>query len=121
MEKAKEELQDLELAAKSETFSPTNAYASDTELIVGTYINKVGGAITINGQIYNTSSTGVEVFFWLPAADQDTVTLGEEVEVELPTDERVNTVIKFIDQVVTETQAGNFIQVKLDVLNSAEI
>lgn len=121
LEKAKEELQDLELAAKSETFSPTNAYASDTELIVGTYINKVGGAITINGQIYNTSSTGVEVFFWLPAADQDTVTLGEEVEVELPTDERVNTVIKFIDQVVTETQAGNFIQVKLDVLNSAEI
>ena len=90
-------------------------------MIVGTYINKVGGAITINGQIYNTSSTGVEVFFWLPAADQDTVTLGEEVEVELPTDERVNTVIKFIDQVVTETQAGNFIQVKLDVLNSAEI
>ena len=48
LEKAKEELQDLELAAKSETFSPTNAYASDAELIVGTYINKVGGAITIN-------------------------------------------------------------------------
>ena len=32
--KAKEELEDLELAAKSETFSPTNAYASNTPLIV---------------------------------------------------------------------------------------
>jgi len=119
--KAKEELQDLELLSKSETFSPTNAYASKTPLIVGSYINKVGGAVTINGQIYNTSSVGIEVLFWLPAADQDTVTLGESVEIELPTDERTDTIIKFIDQVVTETQTGNFIQVKLDVLKPEEI
>ena len=119
--KAKEELQDLELVSKSETFSPTNAYASKTPLIVGSYINKVGGAVTINGQIYNSSSVGIEVLFWLPAADQDTVTLGESVEIELPTDERTDTTIKFIDQVVTETQAGNFIQVKLDVLKPEEI
>jgi len=119
--KAKEELEDLELAAKSETFSPTNAYASNTPLIVGSYINKVGGAVTINGQIYNSSSDGIEVLFWLPASDQDTVTLGESVEIELPTDERVDTTIKFIDQVVTETQSGNFIQVKLDVINPEEI
>ena len=119
--KAKEELKDLELSAKSETFSPTNAYASTTPLIVGSYINKVGGAVTINGQMYNISSTGIEVLFWLPAADQDTVALGENVEIELPTDERTDTTIKFIDQVVTETQAGNFIQVKLDVTNPEEI
>ena len=119
--KAKEELKDLELTAKSETFSPTNAYASSTPLIVGSYINKVGGAVTINGQMYNVSSTGIEVLFWLPAADQDTVALGENVEIELPTDERTDTTIKFIDQVVTETQAGNFIQVKLDVTNPEEI
>ena len=119
--KAKEELQDLELVSKSETFSPTNAYASKTPLIVGSYINKVGGAVTINGQMYNSSSVGIEVLFWLPAADQDTVTLGESVEIELPTDERTDTTIKFIDQVVTETQAGNFIQVKLDVLKPEEI
>ena len=119
--KAKEELQDLELVSKSETFSPTNAYASKTPLIVGSYINKVGGAVTINGQIYNSSSVGIEVLFWLPAADQDTVTLGESVEIELPTDERTDTTIKFIDQVVTETQSGNFIQVKLDVLKPEEI
>ena len=119
--KAKEELEDLELTAKSETFSPTNAYASTTPLIVGSYINKVGGAVTINGQIYNSSSDGIEVLFWLPAADQDTVTLGESVEIELPTDERIDTSIKFIDQVVTETQSGNFIQVKLDVLKPEEI
>ena len=119
--KAKEELEDLELTAKSETFSPTNAYASSTPLIVGSYINKVGGAVTINGQMYNVSSTGIEVLFWLPAADQDTVALGENVEIELPTDERTDTTIKFIDQVVTETQTGNFIQVKLDVTNPEEI
>jgi hypothetical protein len=119
--KAKEELEDLELSAKSETFSPTNAYASKTPIIVGSYINKIGGAVTINGQIYNSSSTGIEVIFSLPAADQDTVTLGEGVEIEFPTDERTDTTIKFIDQVVTETQAGSFIQVKLEVLNPEEI
>ena len=35
--KAKEELEELELASKSETFSPTNAYASKTPIIVGSY------------------------------------------------------------------------------------
>ena len=81
----------------------------------------VGSEMCIRDRIYNSSSTGIEVIFSLPAADQDTVTLGEGVEIALPTDERTDTTIKFIDQVVTETQAGSFIQVKLEVLNPEEI
>ena len=46
--KAKEELEELELASKSETFSPTNAYASKTPIIVGSYINDVGSAVVLN-------------------------------------------------------------------------
>ena len=53
--------------------------------------------------------------------NQETVSLGDSVQIELPTDERVPTVIKFIDQVVTQTQAGEFIEVTLEVLNPEDI
>ena len=119
--KAKEELEELELASKSETFSPTNAYASKTPIIVGSYINDVGSAVVLNSSLYNISSIGIEVVFQVDATDQETVSLGDSVEIELPTDERVPTVITFIDQVVTQTQAGEFIEVTLEVLNPEEI
>ena len=119
--KAKEELEELELASKSETFSPTNAYASKTPIIVGSYINDVGSAVVLNSPLYNISSIGIEVVFQVDATDQETVSLGDSVEIELPTDERVPTVITFIDQVVTQTQAGEFIEVTLEVLNPEEI
>ena len=119
--KAKEELQELKLASKSETFSPTNAYASKTPIIVGSYINEVGAAAALNTALYNISSIGIEVVFQVDATDQETVSLGDSVEIELPTNERVPTVITFIDQVVTQTQAGEFIEVTLEVLNPEEI
>ena len=119
--KAKEELEELELASKSETFSPTNAYASKTPIIVGSYINDIGAAVALNSPLYNISSIGIEVVFQVDATDQETVSLGDNVEIELPTDERVPTVITFIDQVVTQTQAGEFIEVTLEVLNPEEI
>ena len=119
--KAKEELEELKLASRSETFSPTNAYASETPIIVGSYINNVGSAVVLNSQLYNISSIGIEVVFQVDASDQETVTLGDNVEIELPTDERVPTVITFIDQVVTQTQTGDFIEVILEVLNPEEI
>ena len=119
--KAKEELDELKLSAKSETFSPTNAYASKTAIIVGSYISDIGSAVTLNSPLYNISSIGIEVVFQVDATDQETVSLGDSVEIELPTDERVPTVITFIDQVVTQTQAGEFIEVTLEVLNPEEI
>ena len=119
--KAKEELEELRLSSRSETFSPTNAYASETSLIVGSYINEVGSAVALNSPLYNISSIGIEVVFQVDATDQETVSLGDGVEIELPTDERVPTVISFIDQVVTQTQAGEFIEVTLEVLNPEEI
>ena len=119
--KAKEDLEELELSAKSETFSPTNAYASKTPIIVGSYVNDVGSAVVLNSPLYNISSIGIEVVFQVDATDQETVSLGDSVEIELPTDERVPTVITFIDQVVTQTQAGEFIEVILEVLNPEEI
>ena len=119
--KAKEELDELKLSAKSETFSPTNAYASKTAIIVGSYISDVGSAVTLNSPLYNISSIGIEVVFQVDATDQETVSLGDSVEIELPTDERVPTVITFIDQVVTQTQSGEFIEVTLEVLNPEEI
>ena len=121
MAKAKVELDELKLASRCETFSPTNAYASETPIIVGSYINKVGSAVVLNSQLYNISSIGIEVVFQVDASDQETVTLGDNVEIELPTDERVPTVITFIDQVVTQTQTGDFIEVILEVLNPEEI
>ena len=119
--KAREELRELKLASKSETFSPTNAYASETPIIVGSYVNDVGSAVGLNSPLYNISSIGIEVVFQVDASDQETVSLGDSVEIELPTDERVLTVISFIDQVVTQTQAGEFIEVTLEVLNPEEI
>ena len=119
--KAKEELDELKLSAKSETFSPTNAYASKTAIIVGSYINDIGSAVTLNSPLYNISSIGIEVVFQVDATDQETVSLGDSVEIELPTNERVPTIITFIDQVVTQTQAGEFIEVTLEVLNPEEI
>ena len=121
LEKAKEELDELNRSAVSETFSPTNAFASKTPVIVGSYINDVGSAVALNSPLYNISSTGIEVVFQVDATDQETVSLGDSVEIELPTDERVPTVITFIDQVVTQTQAGEFIEVTLEVLNPEEI
>ena len=55
--KAKEELDELKLSAKSETFSPTNAYASKTSIIVGSYISDIdiGSAVTLNSPLYNLS------------------------------------------------------------------
>ena len=50
--KAKEELNELELASKSETFSPTNAYASGTSIIIGSYVNDVGSAVVLNSPLY---------------------------------------------------------------------
>ena len=119
--KAREELVELKSSAISETFSPTNAFASKTSVIVGSYINDIGSAVALNSPLYNISSTGIEVVFQVDASDQETVSLGDSVQIELPTDERVPTVIKFIDQVVTQTQAGEFIEVTLEVLNPEEI
>ena len=119
--KEKEELEEIILSSKSETFSPTNAYASNSPLIVGSYINNLGSAVGLNSQLYNISSIGIEVVFQVEATDQETVSLGDSVEIELPTDERVPTIITFIDQVVTQTQAGDFIEVTLDVLNPESI
>ena len=119
--KAKEELEELKLSAKSETFSPTNAYASDSPIIIGSYINDTGSAASLNSQLYNISSIGIEVVFQVDASDQETVSVGDSVEIELPTDERVPTQITFIDQVVTQTQSGEFIEVTLEVLNPEEI
>ena len=121
LSKAKEELEQLRLSSRSETFSPTNAYASKTPIILGSYINETGSAVVLNSPLYNISSIGIEVVFQVDATDQETVSLGDSVEIELPTDERVPTVITFIDQVVTQTQAGDFIEVILDVLNPESI
>lgn len=119
--KAREELNELQLSSISETFSPTNAFASTTSIIAGSIINDVGSAVALNSPLYNISSVGIEVVFQVDATDQETVTLGKNVEIELPTDERVPTVITFIDQVVTQTQAGDFIEVVLEVLNPEEV
>ena len=119
--KAREELNELQLSSISETFSPTNAFASNTSIIAGSIINDVGSAVALNSPLYNISSVGIEVVFQVDATDQETVTLGKNVEIELPTDERVPTVITFIDQVVTQTQAGDFIEVVLEVLNPEEV
>ena len=73
--KAKEELEELKLSAKSETFSPTNAYASESPIIIGSYISDIGSAVSLNSQLYNISSIGIEVVFQVDASDQETVLL----------------------------------------------
>src|SRR5210317_887123 len=115
LQQAEEELEELQLAAKSETFSPTNALASETPIIVGSYITSEGSAVAANSQMYNISSTGVEVVFQIDASDQDMVSVGDSVEVELPSEERIKATISYIDPVVTQGQNGDFIEVKLDI------
>jgi hypothetical protein len=121
LQQAEEELEELQLAAKSETFSPTNALASETPIIVGSYITSEGSVVAANSQMYNISSTGVEVVFQIDASDQDMVSVGDSVEVELPSEERIKATISYIDPVVTQGQNGDFIEVKLDISSSEGI
>ena len=121
LQQAEEELEELQLSAKSETFSPTNALASETPIIVGSYITSEGSAVAANSQMYNISSTGVEVVFQIDASDQDMVSIGDSVEVELPSEDRINATISYIDPVVTQSQNGDFIEVKLDISSSEDI
>ena len=121
LQQAEEELEELQLAAKSETFSPTNALASETPIIVGSYITSEGSAVAANSQMYNISSIGVEVVFQIDASDQDMVSVGDSVEVELPSEERIKATISYIDPVVTQGQNGDFIEVKLDISSSEGI
>ena len=74
--KAREELNELQLSSISETFSPTNAFASKTPIIAGSIINDLGSAVALNSPLYNISSVGIEVVFQVDATDQETVTLG---------------------------------------------
>jgi hypothetical protein len=121
LEQAKKELNDLELTAKSETFSPTNAYASETAIIVGAHITDKGSITSSNAQLYNISTTGLEVVFSIDAADQDIVNIGDFVDVELPNGETIVTTISFIDQVVTQSQSGDFVEVILSISNPDEL
>jgi hypothetical protein len=121
LQQAEEELEELQLAAKSETFSPTNALASETSIIVGSYITSEGSVVAANSQMYNISSTGVEVVFQIDASDQDIVSVGDSVEVELPSEERINATISYVDPVVTQGQNGDFIEVKLDISSTESI
>ena len=121
LQQAEEELEELQLAAKSETFSPTNALASETPIIVGSYITSEGSAVAANSQMYNISSTGVEVVFQIDASDQDIVSVGDSVEVELPSEDRIKATISYIDPVVTQGQNGDFIEVKLDISSTEDV
>src|SRR6056300_1270494 len=121
LQQAEEELEELQLAAKSETFSPTNALASETSIIVGSYITSEGSVVAANSQMYNISSTGVEVVFQIDASDQDIVSVGDSVEVELPSEERINATISYVDPVVTQGQNGDFIEVKMDISSTESI
>lgn len=120
LQQAEEELEELQLAAKSETFSPTNALASETPIIVGSYITSEGSVVAANSQMYNISSTGVEVVFQIDASDQDMVSIGDSVEVELPSEDRIKATISYIDPVVTQGQNGDFIEVKLDISSTED-
>jgi len=121
LQQAEEELEELQLSSKSETFSPTNALASETPIIVGSYITSEGSVVAANSQMYNISSTGVEVVFQIDASDQDIVSVGDFVEVELPSEERINATISYVDPVVTQGQNGDFIEVKLDISSTEGI
>jgi len=121
LQQAEEELEELQLAAKSETFSPTNALASETPIIVGSYITSEGSVVAANSQMYNISSTGVEVVFQIDASDQDMVSIGDSVEVELPSEDIIKATISYIDPVVTQGQNGDFIEVKLDISSTEDV
>ena len=121
LEKAREELVELRLSSTSETFSPAYALASQTAIIVGSYVSSEGSAVGVNSQMYNISSTGIEVVFQIDASDQDMVSIGDSVEVELPSEERIKATISYIDPVVTQGQNGDFIEVKLDISSTESI
>ena len=57
----------------------------------------------------------------IDASDQDMVSVGDSVEVELPSEERIKATISYIDPVVTQGQNGDFIEVKLDISSSEGI
>jgi len=119
LEKAKEELKDLEFLAKSETFSPTNALSLNSPINVGNHIVKVGDAITAASPLYSSSGIAREVTFNLPAGDQGMVSVGDYVVVKLPTDEEIKAVVRFVDSVVTEIGNGSkVIEVILDVVDA---
>ena len=120
LEKAREELVELRLSSTSETFSPAYALASQTAIIVGSYVSSEGSAVGVNSQMYNISSTGIEVVFQIDASDQDMVSIGDSVEVELPSEERIKATISYIDPVVTQGQNGDFIEVKLDISSTED-
>ena len=71
--------------------------------------------------MYNISSTGVEVVFQIDASDQDMVSIGDSVEVELPSEDRIKATISYIDPVVTQGQNGDFIEVKLDISSTEDV
>ena len=119
LEKAKEELTDLELLAESETFSPTNALSLNSPINVGNHIVKVGDVIVAASPLYSSSGIAREVTFNLPAGDQGMVSVGESVIVKLPTDEEIKAVVRFVDAVVTEIGNGSkVIEVILDVVDA---
>ena len=119
LDKAKEELQDLELAAGSETFSPTNALSLKSSINVGSHITKVGDAIAAASPLYQSSGIAREVTFNLPAGDQGMVSVGDSVIVKLPTDEEISAVVRFVDAVVSELGNGSkVIEVILDVVDA---
>jgi len=121
LQQAEEELEELQLSSKSETFSPTNALASETPIIVGSYITSEGSVVAANSQMYNISSTGVEVVFQIDASDQDIVSVGDSVEVELPSEDRIKATVSYVDPVVTQGQNGDFIEVKLDISSTEDV
>tara|TARA_B100000586_G_scaffold114144_1_gene82241 strand:- start:1411 stop:2925 length:1515 start_codon:yes stop_codon:yes gene_type:complete len=119
LEKAKEDLRDLELSSKSETFSPTNALSLKSPINVGSYVAKVGDAIVVASPLYASSGISREVTFNLPAGDQGMISVGDNVIVKLPTDEEIKAVVRFVDTVVTEINNGSkVIEVVLDVVDA---
>jgi len=119
LEKAKEDLRDLELSSKSETFSPTNALSLKSPINVGSYVAKVGDPIVASSPLYASSGVSREVTFNLPAGDQGMISVGDNVIVKLPTDEEIKAVVRFVDTVVTEVNNGSkVIEVVLDVVDA---
>jgi len=121
LEKAQEELANLELLAQSETFSPTNALSLKSSINIGSHVVKVGDAIIAASPLYASSGLGREVTFNLPAGDQGMVSVGDSVIVKLPTDEEIKAVVRFVDSVVTEIGNGSkVIEVILDVVDAED-
>ena len=121
LEKAQEELANLELLAQSETFSPTNALSLKSPINVGSHVVKVGDTIVAGSSMYTSSGIAREVTFNLPARDQGMVSIGDNVVVKLPTDKKIGAVVRFVDVVVTETNNGSkVIEVILDVVSAED-